>query len=413
MDSGPGSLLPSPATRTRRLRPGLVRRVFERGLGQLETGRLRIELPSGETIERRGSRPGPEAVISFHRWRGVRRLLFNGDVGLAEAYIDGDWTTPDVKAVLECGTRNEAALAATTDGWWLARFFDRLRHRRRRNSRRGSRRNIAAHYDLGNAFYAPWLDRGMNYSSALYTRDDLSLEAAQQEKIDHAIALLDVRGGERVLEIGCGWGAMAETLAKVHRCAVTGITLSTEQLAYAAQRLLPHRNKNEVDVRLQDYRDVEGRFDRIVSIEMLEAVGERYWPTYFNKIAASLAEGGAAVLQAITIDEQRFTQYRARPDFIQRFIFPGGMLPTVAMIRGFAERAGLTLVAHDAFAQSYARTLAEWRRRFLAAWPQIAPLGFDTRFKRMWEYYLAYCEVGFALGAIDVAQFKLVREPQA
>jgi cyclopropane-fatty-acyl-phospholipid synthase len=281
---------------------------------------------------------------------------------------------------------------------------NRLQHRLRENTKRGSRRNIAAHYDLGNAFYQQWLDRGMNYSSAIY-RDGDTLEDAQAAKVGRIAELLDLRGNERVLEVGCGWGAVAERLLQERAAQYVGLTLSREQLAFARERLADKGER--ADVRLQDYRDVTGTFDRIASIEMFEAVGERYWPVYFDKIRALLAEGGAAVLQIITIDEKRFDTYRKTPDFIQRYIFPGGVLPTAAIIEREIRRAGLRLVHNEAFGQSYALTLREWRNRFLRSWPKIETLGFDQQFRRMWEYYLAYCEVGFRFGSIDVRLIKL------
>jgi cyclopropane-fatty-acyl-phospholipid synthase len=273
---------------------------------------------------------------------------------------------------------------------------------------RGSSRNIAAHYDLGNDFYALWLDHGMNYSSALFTRQDQTLEQAQDAKLRRVIVLLDPQPGHSVLEIGCGWGALAERLVTQHGCRVTALTLSAAQFDFARDRLRRGATTADWDLHLRDYRDIESRYDRIVSIEMLEAVGERYWPMYFEKLQQSLSDTGVAVLQVITISPSRFERYRRRPDFIQRYIFPGGMLPTEEIIRREAAQAGLRIVAQEAFGRSYAQTLAEWRRRFLDAWPEIEALGFDARFKRMWHYYLSYCETGFRTGAIDVSQFKLV-----
>jgi cyclopropane-fatty-acyl-phospholipid synthase len=328
-----------------------------------------------------------------------------GDVGFAEAYADGDWSTPDLRALFDLALQNEAALTRTTDGWWVTRALRRLYHRQRANSRRGSRWNIAAHYDLGNDFYAKWLDRGMNYSSALYESDVQTIEQAQAAKLTRVVELLEIEGGERVLEIGCGWGGMADRLVRDHACLLTGVTLSIEQLSYARRRLADAEGR--ADLRLQDYRDIEGRFDRIVSIEMMEAVGEEYWALYFDTLRERLRDGGIAVLQIITIAEERFAAYRARPDFIQRHIFPGGMLPTDDIIRSEAARAGLRLVAHECFGQSYARTLQEWRLRFLQSWPQLERMGFDRRFRRLWEYYLIYCEAGFRSGATCVAFYKL------
>jgi cyclopropane-fatty-acyl-phospholipid synthase len=379
---------------------------MDRTIPSPAAGRLRLTLPNGKVIERRGGAAGPDAVMIVQRWRGLRRLALDGEHGFADGYLDGDWSTPDLAALLEFCMMNESALSATAASGWFGVLRNRLAHWRRGNTRRGSRRNIAAHYDLGNAFFGPWLDEGMNYSSALYDNCD-TLERAQAAKLDRAAALLELSGGEKVLEIGCGWGALAERLVRHYGASVFGITLSSEQLAYAQTRLASDVARGRADLRLQDYRDVTGRFDRIASIEMIEAVGERYWPSYFGKIRDCLAGGGVALLQAITIDERRFAAYRKCPDFIQRCIFPGGVLPTFSIIEREAARAGLKLVHHESFGDSYVRTLREWRDRFLRAWPKIEPLGFNERFRRMWEYYLTYCEVGFRAGAIDVGFFKL------
>ena len=414
--SSPGTTLSGRAVgasppRRARAAPRLLRRYFprllRRYLQNLEVGALRLTLPSGATIEHKGARPGPEAVLVLRRWRALWRIMIEGDVGLARAYMDDDCRSADIKTLLDFGTQNETALAKATSGAFLLRLLDRLRHARRANTRRGSRRNIAAHYDLGNAFYGQWLDAGMNYSSAYYTREEQTLEEAQDAKLDRIAALLDPKPEHRVLEIGCGWGPLVERLIERHGCHVTGLTLSAEQLAFARARLRRRNFEKCADLRFQDYRDFGGRFDRIVSVEMLEAVGERFWPAYFGKLRQALTDTGIAVLQAITIAENRFANYRRQPDFIQRWIFPGGMLPTMDIIRREAARAGLRLVAHESFGSSYARTLAEWRRRFLQMWPEIEALGFDLRFKRMWEYYLSYCEVGFAAGAVDVNLLEL------
>lgn len=389
-----------------RARQNFVCRVMDRTIPSLPAGRLRLTLPNGKVIERRGGAAGPDAVMIVQRWRGLRRLALDGEHGFADGYLDGDWSTPDLAALLEFCMQNESALVGTAASGWFGVLRNRLAHWRRGNTRRGSRRNIAAHYDLGNAFFRPWLDDGMNYSSALYDNCD-TLERAQAAKLDRAAALLELHGGEKVLEIGCGWGALAERLVRHYGASVFGITLSSEQLAYARTRLASDVARGRAELRLQDYRDVTGRFDRIASIEMIEAVGERYWPSYFGKIRDCLAGGGVALLQAITIDERRFAAYRKCPDFIQRCIFPGGVLPTFSIIEREAARAGLKLVHHESFGDSYVRTLREWRDRFLRAWPKIGPLGFNERFRRMWEYYLTYCEVGFRAGAIDVGFFKL------
>jgi cyclopropane-fatty-acyl-phospholipid synthase len=392
-------------------RPGfslLVAAILRRYLKGAQIGSLTVRLPSRVIVTHRGTQPGPDALLVLRRWRALTRMVLGGSLGLARAYMNDDCRSPDIGAVLDFGMRNEEFLVKAAGRLRSQRLFERLRHAWRANTRRGSRRNIAAHYDLGNRFYRLWLDRGMNYSSALFTAEEQTLETAQDCKLRRIAELLEVQPRQRVLEIGCGWGPLAEWLVSERQAHVTGVTLSVEQLAFAKARLGRRAAPPDFDLRLQDYRDVDERFDRVVSIEMIEAVGERYWPVYFQKIRHSLTDAGIAVLQAITIAEARFANYRRRPDFIQRYVFPGGMLPTREAIAREAARAGLRLLESQSFGLSYARTLAEWRRRFLAAWPQIEPLGFDTRFKRMWEYYLSYCEAGFRAGAIDVSLLKFV-----
>jgi cyclopropane-fatty-acyl-phospholipid synthase len=390
-----------PAVRRR----SLAGRVLLRALRRFEVGRLVVQMPSGERVELVSRTPGPDATVVLHRWRMTWRLMLSGDLGFAESYIDGDWSSPDLPALIEWAARNTSALGDGIRGLAVVRLANWLAHKWRGNSRRGSRRNIVAHYDLGNDFYAAWLDAGMTYSSAIYREAGQSLEQAQDEKLARVLQLLRLDGGERVLEIGCGWGALAERLVRDAGCHVVGVTLSPSQLAYARARMDAAGLAAHTDLRLQDYRDVQGRFDRIVSIEMLEAVGEAYWPVYFARLRESLAPGGIAVLQVISIEERRFEDYRRTPDFIQRHIFPGGMLPSVPALRDCIARAGLALESAEQFALSYAATLAEWRRRFHRAWPDLRAGAFDDAFGRKWDYYLAYCEAGFRAGAIDVGLY--------
>jgi cyclopropane-fatty-acyl-phospholipid synthase len=375
-------------------------------LDRIAHGAVRLRLPSGEVLEARGG-PGPEASLVLHDWRALRRLLLQGDIGFADGFIAGEWSTPDLVELLRFGALNVAQIEGLA-GAPAHRLANRLRHWLRGNTRRGSRRNIVSHYDLGNDFFALWLDETMLYSSALYGEGAETLEEAQHNRLARIAALMDVRGGEDILEIGCGWGALAQHLAQAGAGSVTGLTLSPSQLAFAQKRCAGA----PVELRLQDYRDVGGSFDRVVSIEMIEAVGEAWWPAYFGKIAEVLRPGGTALIQAITIDEKLFDAYRAQPDFIQRHIFPGGFLPTRTAIAEQAARAGLRLSKTECFGLSYARTLEDWRARFEARWPEVAALGFDEKFRRLWTYYLCYCEAGFREGATDVG-FYLLQKPEA
>ena len=381
---------------------------LRRLVGELEYGELVVETPAGNRLMFSGRRSGPQAKVTIHSWRCLWRLASSLDIGFAEAYSDGEWSSSNLVALLKLASHN-SALAEPLKFLRTPRFWLRLRHAMNRNTRRGSRRNIAAHYDLGNEFYQQWLDPGMSYSAGLFSSMNQTLEQAQDAKLDRVLSLLDLDGGEKVLEIGCGWGSLAERILQRHDCTVVGVTLSTEQLTFTQRRLRSRALDERSDIRLQDYRDVRGTFDRIVSIEMLEAVGEAYWPTYFQNLQDRLRPGGVGVLQVITIDEDRFEDYRGRPDFIQKYIFPGGMLPTTEIIERQTAKSGLKLVAKDFFGDGYARTLEEWRRRFLESWPAIEALGFDERFKRTWEYYLAYCQAGFETGAINVGLYKVVR----
>jgi cyclopropane-fatty-acyl-phospholipid synthase len=386
---------------------GFRARLLDRLLAGIDCGRLTIELPTGRRVQRVGRDNGPEAAITIHRWRLLRRLLASGDIGFAEGFIAGDWSSPDLVALIRLAARNTEPLKRIQRGSPLFRLANRLRHARRANTRRGSRRNIEAHYDLGNDFYRLWLDRSMLYSSGLYDDGTTTLEAAQQAKLARIRQLLQLRGGERVLEIGCGWGALAVHLAERAGAHVTGITLSPSQLAFAQDVASASPAAGHIALRLQDYRDLSERFDRIASIEMFEAVGRAWWPTYFAAIRRSLKSEGCAVLQVITIAEERFEDYLRDTDFIQKHIFPGGLLPSKTAFAEAAAGAELRVERAEHFGLSYAETLAEWRLRFQRSWPLIAAQGFDERFHRLWTYYLAYCEAGFREGAIDVGLYVL------
>jgi len=388
--------------------PQVVERTLKKVLGVLECGELIIEMPGAVSLCLCGPRPGPQARLAFHSWRAFARLFVDWDIGFAEAYMAEEWSSPSLVSLIELVCRNRG-MVDRVPPFRMPRLGLRFRHALNRNTRGASRLNIAAHYDLGNEFYKNWLDASMTYSAGLFSHGGQSLEDAQKAKLDRVLDLLELRDGDGVLEIGCGWGSLAERLIARRARKVTGVTLSAEQLAYAQQRLDDAVMHGRCDLRLQDYRDVSGTFDRIVSIEMLEAVGEAYWSTYFAKLRDRLRPGGIAVLQVITIDESRFEDYRRRPDFIQKYIFPGGMLPTKRIIEREITRAGLRLVAQQFFGDSYARTLGQWNARFRDAWPEIKRLRFDERFRRMWEYYLAYCQVGFEVQALDVGLYKITR----
>jgi cyclopropane-fatty-acyl-phospholipid synthase len=333
-------------------------------------------------------------------------MLRRGLNGFAEAYMAGDIDTNDLARLFAYYLDSEPALPGVSRFLGGASWRDRFFHRSRANTRAGSRRNIRAHYDLGNSFYRLWLDDGMTYSSGIYRSDADTLEQAQAEKYARTLSALELAPHHRILEIGCGWGGFAEAAA-AHVRHVTGITISDQQHEEATARMARHGLSDRVEIRLQDYRDATGTFERIASIEMIEAVGEEHWPTYFRAVADRLAPAGVGVVQAITIRPDLYESYCRNPDFIQRYIFPGGMLPTVAAMSEEAHRAGLTFETVETFGLSYALTLEEWRRRFLQSWPRIAALGFDDRFRRMWDYYLCYCAVGFRRGMIDVGLYRV------
>jgi cyclopropane-fatty-acyl-phospholipid synthase len=388
---------------------GLAQSLFLALVARIDRGELALTLPHGGERFFKGAHAGPKAALSVRHPKAFRRILLGGTLAFAEAYMEGDCDSPDLAALVELVIRNEAALMAALDGQRWARALQRLGHLLRPNSKRGARRNIARHYDLGNDFYASWLDPSMTYSSAVFEQPGESLEAAQSNKYRRMAELAAIGPNDRVLEVGCGWGGFCGWAAREIGCRVTAITISRAQHDYAARRLQAEGLAEKVDLRLQDYRDLDGSFERIVSIEMLEAVGEAYWPRYFAMLRDRLVPGGRAALQVITIDDALFEAYRKDVDFIQRYIFPGGLLPSPGRLREQVQRAEIDWRDCNSFGTDYARTLAIWRRSFEAAWPEIRSLGFDERFRRMWRYYLAYCEAGFGTGRIDVLQAALSR----
>jgi len=362
--------------------------------------------PGGAAVEGLAAKP---AELELRDWRVASAALKGGDVGFAESYIAGQWDTPDLVQLLTLLAANQPALERAFYGRWWMRSLLRVRHLLRANTRRQARRNIVAHYDLGNAFYALWLDPTMTYSSALFAGDfTQSLASAQQAKYDRLLAELGLAPGARVLEIGCGWGGFAETAVRAGHH-VTGISLSDAQTAYARARLDRAGLADGADLRLQDYRDVHGSFNAVASIEMVEAVGERWWPVYFRAVRDALLPGGRVCLQAITIADDRFARYRTQSDFIQQYIFPGGMLASPSRFLAEAQAAGLALERVATFGRDYAETLVRWLAEFDAHEPSVRALGFDERFVRCWRFYLAFCAAGFASGTTDVGQYTFVR----
>ncbi|MDP2093207.1 MAG: cyclopropane-fatty-acyl-phospholipid synthase family protein [Hydrogenophaga sp.] len=379
-------------------------------LQRLRHGSLTLQLPDG-SVQRFGSTDGPHASLRMVNWNMCRAVLKSGDIGFAESFMAGDWTTPNLTALLGLMVANRREVEDAIYGSWLGRLAYRVRHLLNRNSKANSRKNIHAHYDLGNAFYELWLDGTMNYSSALFEVPEQSMVDAQHAKVRRALRMAGVQPGDRVLEIGCGWGALAEKATTEFGATVTGVTLSTEQLAFAQQRMDKLGVQDQADLRLQDYRDIaDAPFDAICSIEMLEAVGREYWPTYFQSVAKLLKPGGRACIQSIVIDDALFERYIAGTDFIQQYIFPGGCLPCPRELRAQAAQAGLEVVDEFAFGPDYARTLQLWREQFLHEQERVLQLGFDQRFLRIWEFYLAYCEAAFTGANVDVVQITL-RKP--
>jgi len=391
-------------TTTRNGFPSLSEQLVALVMSRLRRGELELVLHNGAVKHFVGAEPGPSARVEILNPRGATQLLASTNIGLAEGYMDGHWDTPDLDAVLALGLANlvdrSAALTPPTTP------IQRAWHKLRDNSPRGSRRNVSKHYDLGNDFYRLWLDDTMAYSSAMFCESD-DLRSAQLRKWDHLLDLLQPGAKDRVLEIGCGWGGFAVYAAQQSGCRVTGVTLSEEQHAWATKSVAEAGLEHLVDIRMQDYRAVPETYSAIASIEMFEAVGERWWPVFFQRLRDLLAPGGVAALQTITIDEKRFDDYRRKPDFIQRYIFPGGMLPSSERFSSVARAGGLDVAEQVHFGASYARTLAEWRTRFEAAVPRVLELGFDEHFVRMWRYYLAYCRAGFDAETIDVIQVRL------
>ena len=393
--------------------PRSVQRVIAL-LQRLKHGTLHVQWPDGRVEQFGDASPdgkGLNATLYLHSWAPLTQGLKSGDIGFAESYIAGEWTTNNLADLLQLLVANRRDMEALIYGHWLGRLFYRVRHLLHRNTRSNSKKNIHAHYDLGNAFYELWLDPTMNYSSAWFDNDRTQpMAQAQTAKVRRALRMVDAKAGDRILEIGCGWGALAELGGQEFGARMSGVTLSHEQLAFANARMQRLGLSNTTDLRLQDYRDIhDGPYDAICSIEMLEAVGQEYWPTYFDTVARLLKSGGKACIQTIVIDDTLFDRYVKSTDFIQQYIFPGGCLPCPREFRKQAERAGLKVIDELAFGLDYAETLRRWRHQFMADKAHVLQLGFDERFIRIWEFYLAYCEAAFEQHNTDVVQFTLIK----
>ena len=375
-----------------------------RMLSRLEHGSLKLECPDGKLLK--FGNVDPTVTLSLNSWEPFLAAIRSGDIGFAESYLQGEWQTDNLARLIELFIHNRQALESAIYGSWWGSLLYRIKHLFNRNSRAGSRRNIHAHYDIGNSFYTLWLDPSMTYSSALFAQPEFTLQQAHYAKYERIFSEINGGADSRILEIGCGWGGFAELAAK-KGAYITGLTLSTEQLDFAQKRLDVAGVSERTELRLQDYRDTGGEYDGIASIEMFEAVGEEYWDSYFACIAKNLKTGGRACVQTITIADDLFERYRKGTDFIQQYIFPGGMLPSPSIFRANAQRHGLSVVNELAFGLDYARTLSLWDQAFERALPSVQAQGFDERFIRTWKFYLAYCEAGFRAGSIDLFQFTL------
>ena len=377
-------------------------------LGKLAHGSLTVQLPDG-SLRNFGNGQQPHATLRLANWNVCKAALKSGDIGFAESYIAGDWSTPNLTDLLKVFISNRREVEDMIYGTWAGRLLYRIKHLLNRNTKANSEKNIHAHYDLGNAFYTLWLDGTMNYSSALFEGDmQQPMAQAQHAKVRRALRMVGAKPGDRILEIGCGWGALAEKAATEFGASVTGVTLSTEQLAFAQERMAALGGTS--DLRLQDYREIkDGPYDAVCSIEMVEAVGREYWPQYFQTVARMLKPGGKACIQSIVIDDALFDRYVGSTDFIQQYIFPGGCLPCPREFRLQAQAAGLKVVDELAFGPDYAETCRRWREQFVARRSEVLALGFDERFMRIWEFYLAYCEAAFDKANIDVVQYTLVK----
>ena len=393
-------------TKNQKNLPRYFGQVFDMA-SDMNSGRLDFALPDGRIFRAEGKNAGPVAQVDIHNPEVFARLIREGDLGFSDAYLEHWWSTPDLQAFMDWVHADNDDLYDGFPGMGLVRFYEKLRFWLQNNSKRQARKNISHHYDLGNDFYGLWLDETMTYSSALFTTGQESLEAAQIAKYASMVDQMGVKEGDHVLEIGCGWGGFAEYAAKERGLKVTGLTISKEQLEYSKKRIESKGLQDKVNIKLQDYRDEKGRYDGIASIEMFEAVGQKYWPVYFETIKNCLHPGRQATLQIITVQDARWEVYQRGVDFIQKYIFPGGMLPSPNALKAEVQNAGLSVVKSKEFGLSYSQTLRRWHDVFNAKWDQAAALGFDDRFRRMWNFYLTSCAATFESGNCDVTQITI------
>lgn len=386
--------------------PFLFKKIEKLLRSNWQSGSLEIQCPNGEIYSYIGENETQQAILQIKDYRFLKRVLNAGDIGFFEGYRLGEWDSPDLNALLQVFCMNLDAINRLAFGGGIVQKFNTFLHKLNENSKKGSRKNIYAHYDLGNGFYSQWLDETMTYSSAVFDGDH-DLAQAQTRKYQELAKLIDLQNGQKVLEIGCGWGGFAQYAAQNFDAHVTCLTISQAQYEFAKNRMAALGLSDKVEVLLMDYRDIEGEFDAIVSIEMFEAVGEIYWATYFDKVKNCLKKGGKAGLQIITIRDDLFDIYRKRADFIQKYVFPGGMLPSVQKLFEHANLAGLKMQTHREFGLDYAKTLKHWTQRFEQAWNEGRIKGFDNGFRKLWLFYLSYCAAGFDTRRTDVVHLQL------
>ena len=389
------------------IKPTFWQQSLESMLTNLSLGEISVTFPNKEIKTFIGKKQGPVANVQFLTDRAIKNTILGGSLGFCEAVISGEIISTEMHKIIEIGGYQESGLNTSGRGNYLFKIINKIFHFFNRNSISGSKKNIVAHYDLGNNFYKLWLDKSMTYSCAFFNGEKISLEKAQEKKYLKISKIAELQNNNKILEIGCGWGGFAEFAAKKYKSIITAITISKQQFEFAQNRIIESGLKTEVNIKLIDYRKIKGKFDRIISIEMLEAVGEKYWPIYFHQIRRLLNSNGKAAIQVITIDDKYFKSYKKFPDFIQKYIFPGGMLPSIPALEKPIKDSGLKIEKIESFGKDYASTLSIWRKHFNRAWPEISKQGFDKKFYRMWNLYFSYCEGGFRSGSIDVKQIKL------